>query len=191
MGYAGGAGALVTMGAEAAGVDVGNYPTLNKEWKGAGSPGKFHEWEKDRHDYPELLRLRDAYRDASPATVRFWKDCARAWDIASSGKGVRGSSPLARGARERRGDAGRIQRLIPARAGSTQVVPRAPSSASAHPRSRGEHMQSAGHLSAMAGSSPLARGALLGEAGAADRRGLIPARAGSTSRGSVSTAAEN
>lgn len=89
MGYAGGAGALVTMGAEAAGIDVGNYPTLNKEWKGAGSPGKFHEWESDRHDYPELLRLRDQYRNASPATVRFWKDCGMAWDIASSGEAVR------------------------------------------------------------------------------------------------------
>ncbi len=89
LGYAGGAGALVTMGAASAGIDIGNYAELNAEWKRLGMPGKFHEWESDRHDYPELIRLRDLYRDASPQTVRFWKLCAKAWDIAASGKGAR------------------------------------------------------------------------------------------------------
>jgi DNA polymerase len=89
LGYAGGAGALVTMGAEDAGIDIGNYAELNAEWKASGSGLKFHEWEKDRHDYPELIRLRDRYRDARPETVRFWKLCAKAWDIAASGKGAR------------------------------------------------------------------------------------------------------
>ena len=89
LGYAGGAGALVTMGAEAAGIDIGNYRDLHREWKEDGSPGKFHEWRRDDHDYPELLRLRDLYRDASPATTRFWKLCARAWDVAAlEGRGV-------------------------------------------------------------------------------------------------------
>lgn len=89
LGYAGGAGALVTMGAEAAGIDIGNYRELNAEWKAKGMPGKFHEWERDRHDYPELIRLRDLYREASPKTARFWKLCARAWDIAATtGNGV-------------------------------------------------------------------------------------------------------
>lgn len=83
LGYAGGAGALVTMGAADAGIDCGNYVDLNAEWKQAGMPVKFHEWERDRHNYPELLRLRDLYRDASPATTRFWKLCAKAWDIAA------------------------------------------------------------------------------------------------------------
>lgn len=89
LGYNGGAGALVTMGAEREGIDVGNYNDLHRVWEAAGKPGKFHEWERDQHDYPELLRLRDLYRDASPATVRFWKLCAKAWDIASTGKGAR------------------------------------------------------------------------------------------------------
>jgi DNA polymerase bacteriophage-type len=93
LGYAGGAGALVKMGAEGAGIDIGNYKELNAEWHAVGAPGKFHEWNRDLHDYPELLRLRDLYRDASPATVRFWKLCAKAWDIAAAGKGARfGSS---------------------------------------------------------------------------------------------------
>lgn len=86
LGYAGGAGALVTMGAEEAGIDIGNYVLLHREWERLGKPGKFHEWERDRHDYPELLRLRDLYRDNRPATVSFWKQCAKAWDVAASGR---------------------------------------------------------------------------------------------------------
>jgi DNA polymerase len=90
LGYAGGAGALVTMGAEEAGIDCGNYTELHGEWVAAGSPGKFFQWEKDRHDYPELLRLRDIFRDASPFTTRFWKLCAATWDAAAlHGNGVR------------------------------------------------------------------------------------------------------
>lgn len=90
LGYAGGAGALVTMGAAGAGIDCGNYIELHAEWESLGKPGKFHEWERDRHHYPELIRLRDAYRDASPMTVRFWKLCAKAWDVAAlTGNGAR------------------------------------------------------------------------------------------------------
>lgn len=90
LGYAGGAGALVTMGAEDAGIDIGNYKELHREWEGYGKPGKFYQWERDRHDYPELLRMRDLYRDARPMTQRFWKLCAKAWDVsAMEGKGAR------------------------------------------------------------------------------------------------------
>lgn len=83
LGYAGGAGALVTMGAEGAGIDCGNYRELHAQWLALGAPGKFHEWNRDAHHYPALLALRDAYRDNSPATVRFWKQCAMAWDLAA------------------------------------------------------------------------------------------------------------
>jgi len=89
LGYAGGAGALVTMGAEAAGIDCGNYIELHAEWTALGKPGKFHEWNREAHDYPELIRLRDLYRNASPATAGFWKRCGAAWDLASKGKGAR------------------------------------------------------------------------------------------------------
>lgn len=81
LGYAGGAGALITMGAESAGIDCGNYKELHAEWVESGKPGKFFQWNRDAHDYPELLRLRDLYRDSSPATVGFWKQCATAWDV--------------------------------------------------------------------------------------------------------------
>lgn len=83
LGYAGGAGALVTMGAEGAGIDCGNYKDLNAEWKAVGAPGKFHEWNREAHDYPELLRMRDLYRDNRPMTTRFWKQCAKAWDVSA------------------------------------------------------------------------------------------------------------
>lgn len=83
LGYAGGAGALVTMGAEASGIDIGNYKTLHQEWAKSGTKAKFHEWQPERHDYPELIRLRDLYREASPRTVSFWKQCALAWDRAA------------------------------------------------------------------------------------------------------------
>lgn len=89
LGYGGAAGALVTMGAEDAGIDIGNYNELHAIWVAAGRPGKFHEWNKDEHDYPELIRLRDLYRAASPETVRFWKLCARAFDLSSQGRGAR------------------------------------------------------------------------------------------------------
>lgn len=84
LGYAGGAGALVTMGAEKEGIDCGNYAELHAEWVEAGKPGKFYQFNSEAHDYPELLRLRDLYRDSSPATVRFWKHCATAWDVAAT-----------------------------------------------------------------------------------------------------------
>lgn len=89
LGYAGGAGALVTMGAEKEGIDVGNYNELHAEWTALGKPGKFWQWESDRHDYPELIRLRDLYRDASPRTRRFWKQCGVAWDISTGGEVAR------------------------------------------------------------------------------------------------------
>ncbi len=89
LGYAGGASALVTMGAEDAGIDIGNFKDLRAEYERSGVKVKFHEWEPERHDYPELLRLRDLYRQNSPATVSFWKQCGMAWDAASKGKSVR------------------------------------------------------------------------------------------------------
>lgn len=89
LGYAGGAGALVVMGAQDAGIDCGNYVDLNRQWKQAGSPGKFFQWNPEAHNYPELLRLRDIYRNSSPMTVRFWKLCAKAWDMSTGGTGAR------------------------------------------------------------------------------------------------------
>ena len=73
-----------------------------------------------------------------------------------------------------------IQRIIPARAGSTaqglQHDPDAPD----HPRSRGEHSLTASARISMAGSSPLARGARAVSPDCWATARIIPARAGST-----------
>ena len=70
-----------------------------------------------------------------------------------------GSSPLARGAPVSLGLALEHGGLIPARAGSTDMLTRADSSRRAHPRSRGEHVAFIILLFDRYGSSPLARGA--------------------------------
>ena len=93
---------------------------------------------------------------------------------------TRGSSPLARGARSRSPRTPKPQGLIPARAGSTAPPRRAGGARWAHPRSRGEHNLENRVCGRANGSSPLARGALALELRDAGGRGLIPARAGST-----------
>ncbi len=70
--------------------------------------------------------------------------------------------------------------LIPARAGSTRRRVRSRQSGRAHPRSRGEHWSDDLPGAPFVGSSPLARGARRGRRPPHGRRGLIPARAGST-----------
>ena len=70
-----------------------------------------------------------------------------------------GSSPLTRGAHRKNGQTFRTSGLIPAHAGSTRVDPPPHCRAGAHPRSRGEHGESAHGASRARGSSPLTRGA--------------------------------
>ena len=91
-----------------------------------------------------------------------------------------GSSPLARGAPITAPTLLAQIGLIPARAGSTTRLASPLSRARAHPRSRGEHTPSELNSMDAKGSSPLARGALLDFVHRIQRRGLIPARAGST-----------
>ena len=93
-----------------------------------------------------------------------------------------GSSPHARGARGRRCRRIRPCRIIPACAGSTPSPSSSGSSWRDHPRMRGEHSTGCGDPVQARGSSPHARGALLGVDGLGAARGIIPACAGSTSR---------
>ena len=94
--------------------------------------------------------------------------------------GIKGSSPLARGARTLAYNHPHNTGLIPARAGSTPQRRYAPRPARAHPRSRGEHCQWVNVTSDSLGSSPLARGAPVEKVTKRPNDGLIPARAGST-----------
>ena len=91
-----------------------------------------------------------------------------------------GSSPLARGLRDRPDPRRRGEGIIPARAGFTRRSARPPPPGRDHPRSRGVYPRPrhAGH--AAQGSSPLARGLLYGIAGLNGDPGIIPARAGFT-----------
>ena len=118
-----------------------------------------------------------------------------------------GSSPLARGTLGTPSASSRPGRFIPARAGNTWVMPMWPSSATVHPRSRGEHPLPSTSSPCSTGSSPLARGTPAGRVArlgrgpvhprsrgehlfATSRKdseiGFIPARAGNTAPSSGS-----
>ena len=91
-----------------------------------------------------------------------------------------GSSPLARGLQDPRQRAHVPDRIIPARAGFTLRVRRAWLRRRDHPRSRGVYNPRPGGSGPLRGSSPLARGLPVLEAGCACGARIIPARAGFT-----------
>ncbi len=91
-----------------------------------------------------------------------------------------GSSPLARGAHAVFEVAVGVERLIPARAGNTSRCVLIVRWRRAHPRSRGEHLDSRAINATSCGSSPLARGTLLQTPWRHFSCRLIPARAGNT-----------
>ena len=92
--------------------------------------------------------------------------------------------PRSRGADRRKRRRHRADRgLIPARAGRTGSSANRAATSGAHPRSRGADVGPLVGSSSWWGSSPLARGGLGRRRGGGGRRGLIPARAGRTSKG--------
>ena len=93
-----------------------------------------------------------------------------------------GSSPLARGLPPVPGHAGQRRRIIPARAGFTHVPACTSATVRDHPRSRGVYPRAAGSSAASTGSSPLARGLHTTVRYCFVTFGIIPARAGFTSR---------
>ena len=94
--------------------------------------------------------------------------------------GFTGSSPRGRGKQPREGRAGRVQRLIPARAEKTSTSGSRRKTPQAHPRAGGENSSVCPFFSTAAGSSPRGRGKRADRGGAERRRRLIPARAGKT-----------
>ena len=95
---------------------------------------------------------------------------------------AKGSSPLARGLRWRGLDGAYGWRIIPARAGFTWASVNVGNESEDHPRSRGVYLIDVHDYVIAVGSSPLARG-LHGVGGdEAGDLGIIPARAGFTSR---------
>ena len=91
-----------------------------------------------------------------------------------------GSSPPVRGAHPLMQPGDDEVGLIPARAGSTLLIPLRILAAGAHPRPCGEHVQINMQVLSHTGSSPPVRGAHMTADSFHVRGGLIPARAGST-----------
>ena len=94
-----------------------------------------------------------------------------------------GSSPHARGAHPPKSRLGSSSGIIPACAGSTAMRKARGTSRWDHPRMRGEHARVSALRIFGAGSSPHARGALIGFTPTAAGNGIIPACAGSTRQG--------
>ena len=103
----------------------------------------------------------------------------------SSGKGQpikeHGSSPHARGTRRAPTRHGSSTRFIPACAGNARVLYRLDGAHPVHPRMRGERSQIRSQQTAGFGSSPHARGTLLGFVHYLRGRRFIPACAGNAS----------
>ena len=93
-----------------------------------------------------------------------------------------GSSPLARGLLNKIRVVNAHGGIIPARAGFTKLLERSASPNQDHPRSRGVYHAAARLVGGGGGSSPLARGLRNGASLDYQRRRIIPARAGFTSR---------
>ena len=93
---------------------------------------------------------------------------------------VIGSSPLARGTRQRSDPGVWRSRFIPARAGNTRAPPGSLGCRAVHPRSRGEHGGNNSRSRVMCGSSPLARGTRPVRSRIRSLLRFIPARAGNT-----------
>ena len=91
-----------------------------------------------------------------------------------------GSSPLARGLPTCTRRGAPTTGIIPARAGFTGGYLQGGVGGSDHPRSRGVYVVEQARMAYLAGSSPLARGLLWDAAADAERRRIIPARAGFT-----------
>ena len=102
--------------------------------------------------------------------------------IASPGVYSVGSSPHARGARDGAVERRALQGIIPACAGSTALLSGLRISLQDHPRMRGEHLSARLASATHGGSSPHARGALIGKVSGKLLHGIIPACAGSTRR---------
>ena len=96
---------------------------------------------------------------------------------------VSGSSPLTRGKHQDLGYRCDGLRLIPAHAGKTDSRSLAIFDTPAHPRSRGENLDSANPHFRTRGSSPLTRGKPRPQAWRLYARRLIPAHAGKTFKG--------
>ena len=105
--------------------------------------------------------------------------------IANSNADIKGSSPLARGLQLAKAGVSTKDRIIPARAGFTSLRPALRPRSPDHPRSRGVYPIQWPTDVKICGSSPLARGLHSRRRLPRRPRRIIPARAGFTSKRSL------
>ena len=133
-----------------------------------------------------IIPARAGFTRAAPYALRQRGDHPRSRGVypypAGSPRLILGSSPLARGLPTVTSRGPTVGRIIPARAGFTPTAYVRSSRPWDHPRSRGVYWRSASSWTPACGSSPLARGLPGRKRRAGHLRGIIPARAGFTSR---------
>ena len=134
-----------------------------------------------------IIPARAGFTDHQPGLVQHGRDHPRSRGVYPAApdrtRPAPGSSPLARGLRRSGRGGGGDRRIIPARAGFTSTSPAGRTTRTDHPRSRGVYPRVASGIESAPGSSPLARGLRPRDVRRALRGGIIPARAGFTSRG--------
>ena len=131
-----------------------------------------------------IISARAGFTGLGRRAQRRWRDHPRSRgvypDIPADAMTSVGSSPLARGLRYRRRRTPVLAGIIPARAGFTWVGWGLVGAVGDHPRSRGVYIMYLRGAGRAPGSSPLARGLLVGRAVTSPEDGIIPARAGFT-----------
>ena len=133
---------------------------------------------------PRIIPARAGFTTQRPRDPRSHPDHPRSRGVylrqLIAARELPGSSPLARGLLD--GDiSGAINtRIIPARAGFTNVCSLQVARCSDHPRSRGVYLRTQFRHGRMRGSSPLARGLRRSVASIVREARIIPARAGFT-----------
>ena len=134
-----------------------------------------------------IIPARAGFTGRRPGGSPPWSDHPRSRGVYgySPGRDIYhfGSSPLARGLHLHIDSHQGLGRIIPARAGFTQGRLHVGLGGPDHPRSRGVYPICSWIFSAVAGSSPLARGLLLCGLRQPINVGIIPARAGFTPEG--------
>ena len=133
-----------------------------------------------------IIPARAGFTGAVERAIRYRGDHPRSRGVytvvSCPSRAGQGSSPLARGLLDDMGMFYAIRWIIPARAGFTQGQVALLYSSWDHPRSRGVYKGRATFEAYFTGSSPLARGLLLGMVSVLSSSGIIPARAGFTRR---------
>ena len=113
--------------------------------------------------------------------------CGEHYPQVTVSDGQQGSSPHMRGTRHRRTGRGPVEGIIPAYAGNTRTSLLVSRSWRDHPRICGEHSYTVGALGWATGSSPHMRGTRLGAGHSMLLSGIIPAYAGNTLIGIITS----